>query len=166
MHDARCAGNSRVRLHRWAAALLCVVLCLARGVAAQTFQDSRFSSEVVVTLPSLQPVGVTWSPDGAMFIWQRNGVVRIYHDGILHPTPFLDISSRVNTFNDRGLLSLALDPNFDQNGYVYIAYTYEPGGDPNDSGPKTFRLSRVTANPADPDVALPGSEVILIGGLP
>src|SRR5262245_21403097 len=92
--------------------LLLAVLSLAfaRGALAQTFQDSRFASELVVALPALQPVGVAWAPDGTMFIWQRNGVVRIYHDGDLHQTPFLDISTRVNTYNDRGMLSFALDP--------------------------------------------------------
>jgi glucose/arabinose dehydrogenase len=146
--------------------LLGLSLAFAGSAPAQTFDDPGFSSELVVALPSFQPVGIAWAPDGTMFIWQRNGVVRIFHDGVLHPTPFIDISDRVNTYNDRGLLGLALDPGFAQNGYVYLAYTYDPSGNPNDSGPKTARISRVTADPANRDVALPGTEVILIGGLP
>ncbi|MDZ4853252.1 MAG: PQQ-dependent sugar dehydrogenase [Nitrospirota bacterium] len=76
---------------------------------------------------------VTWATDGRMFIWQRNGVIRIYKNGQLLPTPFLDISANVNTFDDRGMLGLALHPNFIVNGYVYVIYVREDGGNPNDS---------------------------------
>jgi glucose/arabinose dehydrogenase len=132
---------------------------------AQTFSDPGFTSEVVTTLPAYQPVGLTWAPDGRIFIWQESGVVRIFKNGTLLATPFLDISARVNTVNDRGLLGLALDPNFATNGYVYLLYTYEPNGNPNDTAPKTARLTRVQANLANPDVVLANSEIILLGSI-
>jgi glucose/arabinose dehydrogenase/chitodextrinase len=145
---------------------LWLALVAPRTATPQTFADPSFDSELVVSLPAFQLVGFTWAPDGTMFIWQKNGVVRIFHDGILHSTPFIDLSNQVNTYDDRGLLGLAVDPDFEQNGYVYLAYVYEPTGNSNDTGPKTSRISRVTANPADRDVALPGSEVVLIEGIP
>jgi len=37
----------------------------------------------------------------------------------------------------QAVLGLALDPNFATNGYVYLAYVYEGGGNPNDQGPKS-----------------------------
>ena len=129
---------------------------------AQTFSDSGFSAETVTTLPQFLPVGVTWANDGRMFIWQRNGVIRIYKNGQLLPTPFLDISANVNTFDDRGMLGLALHPNFAVNGYVYVIYVREDGGNPNDSSPKIERLSRFIANAQNPDVALPNSETVLM----
>jgi hypothetical protein len=54
----------------------------------------------------------------------------------------------VNTFDDRGFWGLAFDPQFATNGHVYMSYTFEHAGDPNDSGARTSRLTRVTANPA------------------
>ncbi|HEX4945519.1 MAG TPA: PQQ-dependent sugar dehydrogenase [Blastocatellia bacterium] len=147
-------------------AIAAVLGCLWYGqTLAQTFSDPGFTSEVVTTLPPYQPVGLTWAADGRMFIWQERGIVRIFKNGALLPTPFIDISARVNTVNDRGLLGLALDPNFASNGYVYLLYTYEPNNNPNDPAPKTARLTRVTANPANPDVALAGSEIILLGSI-
>ena len=143
--------------------MLGCLLC-SQGLA-QTFTDTGFTSEVVTTLPAYQPVGLTWAADGRMFIWLEQGVVRIYKNGTLLPTPFLDISAHVNQVNDRGLLGLALDPNFATNGYVYLLYTYEPNGNPNDSAPKTARLTRMTANPNNPDVALANSEIVLLGSL-
>ena len=132
---------------------------------AQTFADSGFVSEVVTKLAPYQPTGLTFAPDGRIFIWQKSGVVRIFKNGALLPTPFIDLQPRVNIVNDRGLLGLALDPNFATNGYVYLLYTYEEGGDPNNAGPKTARLTRVTANPSNPDVALTNSEVVILGSL-
>ncbi|MBX3350865.1 MAG: PQQ-dependent sugar dehydrogenase, partial [Nitrospira sp.] len=169
MFDAKEAGFYTKRLRAAAIAvtfmtLLCsgVEPVWAPAAQAQTFTDPGFSSEIVTTLPQFLPVGVTWASDGRMFIWQRNGVIRIYKNGQLLPTPFLDISANVNTFDDRGMLGLALHPNFAVNGYVYVIYVREDGGNPNDSSPKLERLSRFVANAQNPDVALPNSETVLM----
>jgi glucose/arabinose dehydrogenase/PKD repeat protein len=146
--------------------VVCLLLCLAPEVRSQTapaFQDSGFVLETVATLPAYEPVGMTWDPDGAMFVWQENGVVRVVKDGKLLPEPFLDLRPKVNTVNDRGLLGLALDPDFRTNGYVYLLYTYDENGVPGDPAPKTSRLSRVTADPSNRYVALQGSETVLLG---
>ena len=68
--------------------------------------------------------------------WQKNGVVRIIKNGQLLPTPFIDLSAKVNTFDDRGIWGLAFDPDFANNGYVYLSYTYENAGDPNEHRPE------------------------------
>jgi len=148
--------------------LLAVLLatCLAPVARAESFVDPLFSSELVASLPEYKPVGVTWSPDGDMFVWQRDGVVRVVAGAQLLPTPFIDLSAQVNTYLDRGMLGMALHPDFEQNGFVYLAYVHEPAGNPSDSGPKLSRLVRVTADPSDHHVALAGSEVVLIGDVP
>ncbi|MEO6542853.1 MAG: PQQ-dependent sugar dehydrogenase, partial [Nitrospiraceae bacterium] len=129
---------------------------------AETFSDPGFTTEIITTLPSFLPVGVTWASDGRMFIWQRNGVIRLYKNGQLLPTPFLDISAQVNVFDDRGSLGFALHPNFLVNGFVYLIYVREDGGNINDLSPKTARLSRFTVNPQNPDVVLASSETVLV----
>ena len=53
---------------------------------------------------------MAFAPDGRMFVWQKNGVVRIVKNGQLLPTPFIDLSAKVNTFDDRGIWGLAFDP--------------------------------------------------------
>jgi glucose/arabinose dehydrogenase len=133
----------------------------ARAAPAQTLTDGRFEVDVVASLPPFTPVGMAFAPDGRIFFWQKSGVVRIVKDGALLATPFADISDHVNNVHDRGMLGLALDPAFDANGYVYLLYVYEEGGNPADGGPKTGRLTRLQADPANPDRALPGETVIL-----
>jgi glucose/arabinose dehydrogenase len=145
---------------------LALALLVSRLAAAQDFSDPSFTAEAVVTLPPFQVVGMQWADDGAMFIWQKNGLVRVARNGVLNTAPFLDFRGKVNTYDDRGMLGLVLDPNFDENGFVYLAYVFEPGPDPDDTGPRISRLTRVTANPANPDVMLAGSEVILIDDIP
>lgn len=110
-------------------------------------------------------VGLAFAPDGRLFVWEKEGVVRIVAGGAVLETPFLDLSARVNAWDGRGLLGLALDPEFAANGFVYLLYTYDPPGiaDPDAGSPRTSRLTRVTASAADPNVADPASELVLLG---
>jgi len=147
-------------------AALATVLCSMRLLAAEVFVDPGFVSEQVVDMPANTPVGVAWDPDGRMFIWQKDGIVRIFENGALLPAPFLDFSANVNIWNDNGMTSFAFDPNYASNGFVYLAYVVESGGNPNDDSPKIARVVRVTANPANRNVMLPGSEVVIFDNIP
>jgi glucose/arabinose dehydrogenase len=85
------------------------------------------------------------------------GQVFVYQDGALLGT-FIDLAD-VNTEYFRGLISIAVDPEFASNGYVYLYYVYEN----NPAAPaaaKTARLVRVTA---DGNAAVPGSETVILG---
>jgi glucose/arabinose dehydrogenase len=155
------------------AACLFMLVCLATICRGQTFSDPGFTADLITSVPSAPtcpssscPIGVFWSPDGRMFILQKNGVILIYKNGALLSTPFLDFSSKVNTSSDNGMWGLAFDPNFPTNGYIYLTYVYEPNGNPNDNSPKISRLVRVTANPASNNVMLAGSEITLLDNVP
>ena len=137
----------------------------ATPAAADTFSGSGFATETVATLPPYTLVGIAFAPDGRLFVWEKNGVVRVIKNGQLLPTPFIDLSAKVNTFDDRGFWGLAFDPQFETNGRVYLSYTFENAGNPNSSAPRTSRLTRVTADPASPDTALPGSEQVILGSV-
>src|SRR5260221_12940726 len=58
--------------------------------------------------------------DPRLFMAERPGRLCIVQNGALLPTPFLDISSRVTTQGEAGLLSFAFDPQFSTNGFVYV----------------------------------------------
>ncbi|HYE26027.1 MAG TPA: PQQ-dependent sugar dehydrogenase [Clostridia bacterium] len=127
-----------------------------------TFTDSGFVNEKVVGGFST-PIGFAFAPDGRVFVWERRGKIKVVKNGQVLATPFLDISSRVNNAGDRGLIGLALDPAFEVNGYIYISYVYEDGGDPTSTAPRTERVSRIQADPNNPDIALAGSELVILG---
>lgn len=111
----------------FAATFLIVLLFLpaTKSEAAEVFSDQGFVSDLVVTFAPFTLVGMAWAPDGRLFVWQKNGVVSVVKDGVLLPTPFIDLSAKVNTFDDRGFWGLAFHPDFANNGYVYMTYVFE-----------------------------------------
>jgi len=67
------------------------------------------------------PWSIVWDPDGTIFFTERNGNVRIIQDGIVSEKPILSLN--VGGF-EGGLLGIALDPNYSENHYIYLYYTY------------------------------------------
>ena len=56
----------------------------------------------------------------------KSGRVRIIQNGSIVPTPFSTIA--VSTAGEKGLIGLALHPDFATNGYVYICFSTPAGG--------------------------------------
>jgi glucose/arabinose dehydrogenase len=67
------------------------------------------------------PWQIVFAKDGRIFFNERAGRVRVVKDGVM--STWLDLSGVVEQ-GESGLLGIGLDPNFAQNGYIYIAYTY------------------------------------------
>ena len=77
-------------------------------------------------LPSV--VDLAHAGDERLFAVLQPGTIRIINaDGTVVPTPFLDITSRVNSGGEQGLLGLAFDPNYVQNGFFYVNYIFGSG---------------------------------------
>ena len=112
------------------------------------------------------PSAFDWTPDNEkMFIARLHGQVAIYQNGELLDEPFIDLTEQVNTGGQRGLLGIAVHPEFSQHPYVYLAYSYDPPGVEQDleGVGRTTRLVRVEADPStNYTTALPDSEVILM----
>ena len=72
------------------------------------------------------PTALRFSSDGRVFVAEKNGRIKVF-DSLADTTPtlFADLSTNVYNFWDRGLLGLALDPDFPTNPYVYVLYTYD-----------------------------------------
>lgn len=107
------------------------------------------------------PTSFSFFPDGRILVSEKSGLVRLFKDGAIQATPFIDLRPIVNDYWDRGLLNVAVDPDFDSNGYVYFLFTYEDNA-ANFSGMKTGRLIRVTASG---DTASLDSAVTLVGAI-
>src|SRR5690606_35170868 len=59
------------------------------------------------------PLFLTSPPgDPRLFIVERTGGIRIVQDGALLPQPYLDLSEQTTTDGERGLLSMAFDPQY------------------------------------------------------
>ena len=62
-----------------------------------------------------------------LFAVEQAGRIRIVRAGALVPTPFLDISARIASGGERGLLGLAFHPQFGTNGRFFVNYTDRSG---------------------------------------
>ena len=94
-------------------------------------------SEVIATGGSANTAnGMTFAPDGRLFYGEQyEGTILIVNaDGTLQPTPFAQLTVADYLQLDWGLTGLALDPDFEDNGYVYAFYM-EPAGDAASGNP-------------------------------
>ncbi len=64
---------------------------------------------------------MAFSPDGRIFLCQQTGEVRIIKNGVLVPHPFVRVQTQ--PLGERGLLGIAVHPQFATNGWIYIYYT-------------------------------------------
>ena len=114
---------------------------------AQTFPQGF--NQVLAAAGLTQPTTMAIAPDGRFFIVQQNGIIKVLKNGSLLSQPFITMT--VCTGGERGLLGVAIDPQFSTNNYIYLYYTI-PGCAFN-------RVSRFTASG---DTVVPGSETILL----
>ena len=76
------------------------------------------SSPVYLTAPA---------GDARLFVVEQSGRIRVVQNGQLLSTPFLDITSKVLSGGERGLLSVAFHPRYAANGLFYVYYTDRQG---------------------------------------
>ena len=100
------------------------------------------------------PLYLTAPPgDPRLFVVERGGTIRVLQNGALLPTPFLDLSAKVSTAGEQGLLGLAFDPRYASNGRFVVDYTDLAGN----TRVSLFRVSQ------DPNVADLSSELAVLG---
>jgi len=116
------------------------------------FEESTFITDLNI------PTSMAFAPDGRLFVAEKGGSLRVIKNDKLLSTPFLTVS--VNTFRERGLIGIAFDPDFETNRFVYIHYTRQVTPDI-----VRGRVSHFTASSTNPDVAVSGSEVVILDNI-
>jgi aldose sugar dehydrogenase len=101
------------------------------------------------------PWAIDFAPDGRIFITERPGRIRIIVHGRLQPEPWMVLEAAA--IGEAGLMGLTLDPQFAQNRFVYIAYTYRTS-----DGKLQNRLARLREGPKTGKGVL---DKVLIDGL-
>jgi glucose/arabinose dehydrogenase len=92
------------------------------------------------------------SGNARLFIVEQPGRIRIVENGQLVATPFLDITSRVVSGGERGLLSVAFHPQYRTNGFFYVYFTGASG---------ELRIERFTVS-SNPNQANPTSAKVIL----
>jgi glucose/arabinose dehydrogenase len=122
----------------------------AQGAASAPpgFTDSQFVSGLT------SPTDMEFAPDGRLFVAEQAGKVRIAAKPNGPLVTFLDISSKVDSTGERGLVAVAFDPNFSTNHYVYLHYTRKATA-------TTSVHNRVVRVTATGDTVVTGSEKLI-----
>jgi glucose/arabinose dehydrogenase len=107
----------------------------------------------LVTTGLTLPTTIAATTDARLFIAERNGAIKIIDPaGKLVSQPFLDISAKVFSNGEEGLLGLVFHPDYKRNGFFYVNYI--------DKNHNTV-IARYKVS-GDAGVADPASEKVLI----
>ena len=73
-----------------------------------------------------EPTTMRFASDGRVFVAEKGGLVKVF-DSLSDSTPsiFADLRTKVHSFDDRGMLGLALDPNFPSVPHLYVSYAHD-----------------------------------------
>ena len=152
--------------------------CANTAAAAPSSTLATGFQESIAISGLTQPTSVHFAPDGKVFITQKNGIILVY-DSLTATTPTVvaDLRTEVMNFWDRGMMDLALDPNFPTSPYIYVLYAYDapiggtapvwndncpvPPGPTTDGCVISSRLVRLTIDPSTYTM-VPGSEKVII----
>ena len=110
------------------------------------------------------PTTMAYLPGGRLLVAEKGGRVWSVHLGVRHSTPLIDLSNEVLDSGDRGLIGLAVDPNYLANRRIYLLYTVDPDSNGVDTNDDAFgRLARYEVSAADSQAVDPASRTILMG---
>ncbi|MFV0634750.1 PQQ-dependent sugar dehydrogenase [Demequina sp.] len=95
----------------------------AAAVQAAPLSLEGFSDEAVLTTGLAEPIAMEFLPDGRMLVLQKGGQIKIGDPSSVPMTTEVYLTlTDINTGAERGLLDIALDPDFVTNGYFYLYY--------------------------------------------
>jgi glucose/arabinose dehydrogenase len=135
------------------------LLLLLLGLAGAAPSISTAQPAPITPVPLVSglssPVEIVTAYDdpGRLYVAEQGGVVRVIRNGVLLSTPFLDISAKVKSGGEQGLLGIAFHPLIRTDMFVY--YTRPLAGDPagNEIVIERYRRSLADQTVADPNSA-------------
>src|SRR5262245_46867241 len=105
-------------------------IALALGFILTLAADARAQLVGNVYVSGLNlPVAFAQDPSDptVQFVLEQGGLIRVIKDGVLQPTPFLDLTTQISSGGERGLLGMALDPAYGSNRRFYLNFTNPAG---------------------------------------
>jgi glucose/arabinose dehydrogenase len=98
------------------------------------------------------PIALAFTPDGRLFYTEKSGRVRVVVNGELQGLPVISLPT--DDFFERGLLGLAVDPNYEQNHYIWVYHTLPEGQESEFAVNRVVRFEERDGVGSDPQVAL------------
>jgi glucose/arabinose dehydrogenase len=124
------------------------------GAGSGTGGPTDIDLEVTDLIVGLdKPWDIAWLPNGTVLVTERPGRLHVYVDGVGAP-PFVVATDDVVPRGEGGMMGLEVDPDFANNGYVYVCTTSNAGGD-ND-----VRLLRLTLRTPDGGAVVAREDIV------
>jgi len=98
------------------------------------------------------PVAMAFTPDGRLFYTEKSGRVRVVVDGQLQAEPVITLPT--DDFFERGLLGIAVDPNYEQNHHIWVYHTLPEDVESDLPSNRVVRFEERDGVGTDPQVAL------------
>ena len=139
----------------------CLACVLGGGVSSALELAPGYTGEVIATDLNAATAMIALE-DGRIFIVDQSGPLRVWKDGALLPEPALNLTDRLDTYWERGLIGMALSPEFPAEPHIYIMYVAK--------SPFTHHVvSRFTVagdhiDPASEQVLFKGDDQATLGG--
>ena len=111
-------------------ALISLSCCLpAFAQRLGEFTSEKASFQVVVIATGLDhPWSIAFLPEGDFLVTERSGALRLIRKGRLQDQPIVGLPEISAKRDQGGLLDIALDPAFDQNGRLCLSYVAQAEG--------------------------------------
>jgi glucose/arabinose dehydrogenase len=123
-------------------AVVLVPAASARTTTLHLVKVGQFDAPVYATAPPGQT--------GVLYVVEQAGEIQVLDHGTVRATPFFDFRSSVKSGGEQGMLSIAFDPKYASNHFVYVSYTALNGNQ---------RVSRFRTNGT---TVIPSSQKILL----
>lgn len=107
-------------------ALISAPLLVPSSPAGAAVLPSGFTDALVASLGG--PTALAFTPDGRMLVTTQAGRLRVVQSNALVAAPALDLTGVICATSERGLLGVAVDPDFASNRFVYLYYTHNAFG--------------------------------------
>jgi len=148
-------------------------LLIIKCVFSQNYPEG-FAEEIVYDQFTF-PAGFVPASESIQYVFELDGKVWTIENGQVSSDPLIDISEEVGMWADHGLIGLAIDPNFEQNGFIYLLYNvdrhyllnygtadYDPDANDYYQG-GMGRVTRYTVNTENFNAILPNSRKVILG---
>ena len=143
----------------------CTGLAISQASIAATVPTSFVDENVAPGTTFLDPTAISFLPGGRLLVAEQRGRVYTLTNGVKSANPLWSRENEVLYDGDRGLLGIAVDPNYVSNHYLYFLYSVDPDTNGVDTSPSDNfgRISRYTVSFTDSTTVDYATRLVLMG---
>lgn len=133
--------------------LILLLMAVIPAHAQERFTAGGVTYTVAKYITANYPVALAFAPDGRLFYTEKTtGNVRVVSaDGVLQAKPVITLP--VDALVERGMLGIAIDPDYEENGHIWVVHT-NPGTARDYAANRVVRFTEAEGIGRDPEVML------------